>query len=68
MAQILIAVGLILLISGIILQHAPWLLKWIGHLPGDIHFESRNFKIYIPLTSTLLISIILTFIFKLFGR
>ncbi len=60
MARWIIITGLILIVIGIILHFAPWLLKWFGRLPGDIRIETDRYKFLIPIVSMVLISIILT--------
>ena len=40
----------------------------IGRLPGDFSFGKNNFKIYIPVTTCILISILLTLIVNFFSR
>jgi ribose/xylose/arabinose/galactoside ABC-type transport system permease subunit len=66
-AKILITIGLILVFSGIIIYTIPQSVKWIGKLPGDIHFESENYKIYFPIVSMILLSVILTTLFNVAG-
>ena len=68
MARWLMIAGIILLIVGAVLHYAPWLLNWFGKLPGDIRIESGRSKIYIPITSMIIISIVLTIIINLFRR
>lgn len=68
MARWLIVTGLILVAAGIALLYAPWLFSWFGRLPGDLRFESGRSRIFIPLTSMLLISIVLSVLFNLFRR
>ena len=53
-------IGVILLLSGRI--------PWLGRLPGDILVERKNFTFYFPLATSILISILLTLLFWLFGR
>ncbi|WP_461538398.1 DUF2905 domain-containing protein [Spongorhabdus nitratireducens] len=65
MAKLLIMVGLAILIVGLLLQFAPGLLKWFGHFPGDFRFEGEHTRIYIPLTSMIVISLVLTLIVNL---
>jgi hypothetical protein len=67
-ARWLIVTGLILVAAGIALLYAPWLFSWFGRLPGDLRFESGRSRIFIPLTSMLLISIVLSVLFNLFRR
>lgn len=68
MARWIIITGLILIVVGIILHYAPWLLKWIGRLPGDIRIETDRYKIFIPIVSMVLISIILTLLINILKR
>jgi H+/Cl- antiporter ClcA len=62
MARWLIIAGIVLIIIGLILWLAPWLVNWFGKLPGDIRIEKENSKVFIPITSMILISILLTII------
>ena len=41
---------------------------WLGRLPGDIHYTKNNFSFYFPLTTSILISVVLTLLFNLFNR
>ena len=68
MARWIIITGLILIVVGIILHFAPWLLKWFGRLPGDIRIETDRYRIFIPIVSMVLISIILTLIINILKR
>lgn len=40
-------------------------LSWFGRLPGDIHIERGNVRIYIPVVSMLLISVVATLLLSL---
>jgi hypothetical protein len=68
MARLLITAGCILIIAGLILRFAPWLLAWFGKLPGDIRFESGKSKVFIPITSMVIISIVLSILLNIFKR
>jgi len=58
MQHVLITLGVVLLLVGIIW---PWLARLgLGHLPGDLRIERPGLRIYAPLGSTLLISILLS--------
>jgi hypothetical protein len=63
-----ITAGVVLLAIGAVLHFAPWLLNWFGKLPGDIRIESGRTRIFIPITSMLIISIVLTVLINLFRR
>jgi hypothetical protein len=66
MQRILIAVGLLLLVAGLFW---PWLGKFpLGRLPGDILIERENIRIYFPITTLLLVSGLVTFLFWLFRK
>jgi membrane protein implicated in regulation of membrane protease activity len=66
MGNVMIAAGLLLIAAGL-LYKAGW-LSWFGRLPGDIAYESENVRIYIPLVTTLLLSVILTLILWVMRR
>jgi hypothetical protein len=57
---VIISVGGLLLLSGKI--------SWLGRLPGDIVIQKKNFTFYFPLATSILLSILLTLIFWLFGK
>jgi len=57
---IISAIGALLLLSGKI--------PWLGRLPGDILIQKKNFTFYFPLATSIIISIILTLLFWIFGR
>jgi hypothetical protein len=65
MAKILIAIGILLIIIGTIIQFAPWMLNWFGKLPGDINIQSERSRVFIPVTSMLILSIIMSIIANL---
>lgn len=66
--KLLAVFGAVLLVIGLILTYAPWLISWFGKLPGDIRIEDENKRVFIPLVSMLIISIILTLVVNLFFR
>jgi len=68
MVRWIITAGIILIIMGIILHFAPWFINWFGKLPGDIRIETERSKIFIPITSMILLSIILTLLIHLLKR
>jgi hypothetical protein len=43
-------------------------LSWFGRLPGDIRHESDNVRVYVPIVSMLIISIVLSLLFYLLRR
>jgi len=66
MQKTLIALGIIFLTVGLLW---PWLGKLpIGRLPGDIVIDRPNLKIYIPITTMIIISIIISLIARFFRK
>jgi len=68
MAKWLIAAGVLLLLLGVALHYAPGLLNWFGKLPGDIRIESERSRTFIPITSMIVLSVVLTILVNLFRR
>jgi hypothetical protein len=68
MGKILIITGAVLLLAGLLLTWAPGLLGWFGRLPGDIRIERPSGSVFIPVTSSILISLVLTLLLNLFFR
>ncbi|MFP4168648.1 MAG: DUF2905 domain-containing protein [Desulfonatronovibrionaceae bacterium] len=68
MGRWLIIAGLVLATAGVVLHFAPWLVGWFGRLPGDIRLETERTKVFIPITSMLILSIVLSIVFNLFFR
>lgn len=68
------SLGKILLISGLVLAFAGLLFLladkagWLGRLPGDIVIKRENFTFYLPLTTGILISVVLSLLFWLFRK
>ncbi len=66
MARGLIIIGVLLVLAGLLW---PWLSKLgLGHLPGDIRIERKGFVFYFPLTSGLIVSVVLTLLLWIFRR
>lgn len=57
--------GVTLLVLGVAVRLG--LLAWFGNLPGDIRIESDNSRVFIPITSMIVISLVLTLLASLIG-
>lgn len=68
MSKMLIIAGLSLAVLGVLLHFAPWMLDWFGKLPGDIRIQSGHTRIFIPITSMIVLSILLSLVIYLFRR
>jgi len=67
MAKFLIITGIILVITGVIIHFLPK-LPFPGKLPGDIVIDRGNFKMYFPITTSILISVIISLILFLINK
>jgi hypothetical protein len=64
--RFLIVLGAVLILVGLLM---PWLGKLgIGRLPGDIVIERENFSFYFPITTSILLSLLLSLILWLLQR
>jgi hypothetical protein len=69
MGKILILIGVALVLIGALFllgERLGWLR--LGRLPGDFSFERGSVRIYVPLATSLLLSLLLTILFWLFRR
>ncbi|MGB0212246.1 DUF2905 domain-containing protein [Algiphilus sp.] len=68
MARWLVIAGIALVLLGLALHYAPWLLNWFGRLPGDIRHETEHGRVFIPITSMIVVSLVLSLLLNLFNR
>jgi len=67
LARLLVAVGLVLVVVGLGLWLVPGATS-LGRLPGDFRIERPNLRIYVPLTSSILVSVVLSALFWVVSR
>lgn len=60
------AVGIIIVIVGVLV--ATGALGWFGRLPGDIRIERPGTRVYIPITSMIVISVVLSVVLSVLRR
>ena len=66
MQRALVIAGLVLLLTGLLW---PWISKLgLGRLPGDLVIERENTRFYFPITTSILISLLLSVILWLFRK
>ena len=73
MSKIFIISGIIIFLIGIFIHFFGSMFGWFGNLYGNIKFTKSNFTFYSPITSMIVVSIILTFLIvskksKLYGK
>lgn len=64
----LMLVGALAFVGGLALHYAPWLLSWFGKLPGDIRIRGEHGYLFIPITSMLIVSLLLSLVIQIFFR
>jgi hypothetical protein len=65
--KLLVVLGLALVVIGAMLW-AGIGKGWLGRLPGDIHYSRGNFSFYFPLVSCIILSVVLTLLFRMFHK
>ena len=66
--KVLMSMGAVLIIIGFLLSFSERLPFHLGRLPGDIIIKKEGFSFYLPITTSILISIVLSLLFYLFGK
>jgi len=62
------AVGILLIAAGILVLVLGRVRLPFGRLPGDIAYRGKNFSLYFPLATSLLLSVLLSLVFYLISR
>ena len=68
LGKLLAGLGVLLVVVGLMIWFAADKLSWFGQLPGDFKVERPGFRLYVPITTMILLSIILSFLAWLFGK
>ena len=64
----LLFIGGAIVIAGVLIYFFHDKLHWLGRLPGDIRIEKENFRLYIPITTMLIASLVLSLILYLLRK
>ncbi|HXW51009.1 MAG TPA: DUF2905 family protein [Candidatus Acidoferrales bacterium] len=64
--RLLIVVGAVLVVIGLLAS--SWRALRLGSLPGDLHWSGKGWQIWLPLGTSLVLSLVLTLVFNLFLR
>jgi len=67
LGKLLILLGVLIIVIGVLLMVGEK-IPWLGKLPGDIIIRKEKFSFYFPITTCIIISIILTLLFALFRK
>lgn len=63
---LLVGLGALLAVAGLLIYWGGF--SWFGRLPGDLRYESESTRVFVPITSMILISILLTVLLSLARR
>jgi len=68
LGKIFITVGFFLLLIGFLLSFSDKIPFHLGKLPGDIYIKKENFSFYFPITTSVVLSILLSVVLYLFSK
>ncbi len=58
-------IGGLLVVIGLVLIYAPS-LPWLGRMPGDFHYQGKNIQVFFPITTCIILSILITILLSFF--
>ena len=67
LGKMLVLLGVFIILIGLLLMVGDK-IPWVGRLPGDIVIKKEKFTFYLPLTTSILISLLITLFFALFRK
>jgi hypothetical protein len=68
LGRLLVGLGLVLLVAGGLLLLLGRTGLPLGRLPGDVSYRSKNFSVYFPLGTSIVLSVVLSLVFYLLSR
>jgi hypothetical protein len=68
LGRAVVGIGLFLVIAGLVMWFAGDKLSWFGRLPGDIRIERPGFSCFFPITTMIIVSLVLSLVLSLLSR
>ena len=71
LGKILLGVGLVMVLLGgflLLVSNFSGKVPWLGRMPGDIYIERGSWRFYFPVSTSIVLSVVLTVLFWLFFR
>ncbi len=66
--KVIMIIGGCIVVVGLLIYFFHDKLHWIGRLPGDIRIEKENFKFYFPITTMILVSVVVTIVIRVIRK
>lgn len=66
--KLIVIVGVLFVIVGVVIYFWGDKFSWLGRLPGDIRVEKENFRFYFPITTMIIISVVVSLLIRLFQK
>lgn len=67
LGKVILTVGVVFVVLGVLLVLSPK-IPYLGKLPGDIHVERRGVHVYFPVTTCIILSLVIMLLVRLFRR
>ncbi len=67
MGKFLVVVGLVVVLLGVLLMFFDK-IPFLGKLPGDISIKRENFRVYFPITTSIILSVVISLLLWLFSQ
>ena len=64
----IIVFGVLIVVIGLVIYFFHYKLHWFGRLPGDIRVEREHFRFYFPITTMILVSLLITLIVNILKK
>jgi H+/Cl- antiporter ClcA len=68
LGKVIVGLGVVLIVVGLFVWFAADKLSWFGNLPGDIKVVRPGFRLYVPITTMILLSVGLSLLLWVFGK
>jgi hypothetical protein len=66
--NLLMFIGAGVILLGALVRFAPGLFGWFGNLPGDVRIEGQSSRVFIPITSMVVVSVVITVVVNVAAR
>lgn len=66
LGRVLVGVGIAVVVLGVLVSVGA--LRWFGNLPGDIRVDGDRTRVFVPITSMIVVSVVLSVLLNLWSR